>query len=78
MISPRLKTVVIGAAASHKSKTEEVIIMDKGKSEERKVARLLMMVNGKKVSIAFQPEPNQEAADFIKKTMLSAYTLRSK
>jgi len=34
-------------------------------------------VNGKPVTLFFAPEPNKEAADFIKKTLIKAYLIKA-
>jgi len=47
------------------------------KKNETKQAALKIEVAGKHVTLWFAPEPNPEAADFIKKTLVSAYLLKA-
>lgn len=41
------------------------------------VDRMKIEVNGKKINLIFQREPNVSAAEFIKKTLISAYALKA-
>lgn len=36
-----------------------------------------IQINGKPVILFFAPEPNKEAADFIKKTLIKAYMIKT-
>lgn len=48
------------------------------KSKDTKTPESLhITVNGKAVRLYFMPEPNREAASFIKKTLISAYALKA-
>lgn len=47
------------------------------KKEEKTTEDLRITVNGKIVRLFFMPEPNHEAASFIKKTLISAYALKA-
>jgi hypothetical protein len=38
---------------------------------------LEIKVNGKSVTLIFSPEPNKEAAEFIKKTLINAYLIKA-
>lgn len=42
-----------------------------------KQAALKIEVAGKPVTLRFAPEPNSEAANYIKKTLVSAYLLKA-
>lgn len=44
---------------------------------EKKPENLKLTVNGKPVTLFFEPEPNKEAAEFIKKTLISAYLIKA-
>lgn len=50
--------------------------MEKSKTEKKKDT-MQIVVNGKCVTLFFIPEPNHEAAGFIKKTLLDACLLRA-
>lgn len=39
--------------------------------------RMKIEINGKKVNLIFQIEPNVSAAEFIRKTLLNAYTMKA-
>ena len=39
--------------------------------------RMKIEINGKKVNLIFQSEPNVSAAEFIRKTLLNAYTMKA-
>jgi len=47
------------------------------KKNETKQASLKIVVAGKPVTLRFASELNPEAADFIKKTLVSAYMLKA-
>ena len=49
--------------------------MEKGKKQKRETLKIT--VNGKRVTLFFMPEPNYEAAEFIKKTLLNAYLIKA-
>jgi len=36
-----------------------------------------IQINGKTVTLFFTTEPNKEAADFIKKTLINAYLIKA-
>lgn len=36
-----------------------------------------IVINGKSVSLFFSPQPNYEAADYIKKSLMNGYTLKA-
>ena len=36
-----------------------------------------IQINGKPVTLMFATEPNKEAADFIKKTLINAYLIKA-
>lgn len=38
---------------------------------------LKIIINGKLVTLIFQSAPNNEAADFIKKTLINAYLIKA-
>ena len=44
---------------------------------EAKPESVKMTVNGKPVTLFFRPEPNNEAAEFIKKTLINAYLIKA-
>jgi hypothetical protein len=46
-------------------------------ANDKKEECLKITVNGKCVTLFFAPEPNREAADFIKKTLINAYLLKA-
>ena len=39
--------------------------------------RMKIEINGKKINLIFQNEPNASAAEFIKKTLINAYTMKA-
>ena len=39
--------------------------------------RMKIEINGKKINLIFQNEPNASAAKFIKKTLINAYTMKA-
>ena len=39
--------------------------------------RMKIEINGKKVNLIFQSEPNVSAAEFIRKTLINAYTMKA-
>lgn len=47
------------------------------KDEYQKQETMKITVNGKTVTLFFMSEPNHEAADFIKKTLLNAYLIKA-
>ena len=47
------------------------------KEEHQKQDTMKITVNGKRVTLFFMPEPNHEAAEFIKKTLLNAYLIKA-
>ena len=48
------------------------------KAENCKVIdRMKIEINGKKVNLFFQCEPNTSAAEFIKKTLINAYAMKA-
>jgi len=47
------------------------------KKNETIQATLKIEIAGKPVILRFAPEPNLEAADYIKKTLVSAYLLKA-
>lgn len=42
-----------------------------------KAETVKIQINGKPVMLFFTPEPNREAADFIKKTLINAYMIKA-
>ena len=38
--------------------------------------RMRIVVNGKTINLRFQQEPNELAADYIKQTLIRAYTVK--
>lgn len=38
---------------------------------------LKLQIKGKPVTLIFEPEPNKEAADFIKKTLINAFLIKA-
>lgn len=44
---------------------------------DKKQEKLVIAVNGKKVTLFFATEPNQEVAQLIKSTLLGAYLLKA-
>lgn len=51
-------------------------IMSSAELEKNK-PKMNIIVNGKRITLFFAPEPNPEAADFIKKTLINAYLLKA-
>lgn len=47
------------------------------KEADQKQETMKITVNGKRVTLFFMPEPNHEAAEFIKKTLLNAYHIKA-
>lgn len=48
------------------------------KTENNKATDCMKIeVNGKKINLIFQREPNISAADFIKKTLINAYAMKA-
>lgn len=43
---------------------------------EQKQDSLKIIINGKPVTLQFAPEPNPEAADFIKRTLINAFLIK--
>ena len=41
------------------------------------INRMKIDINGKKMNLIFQHEPNASAAEFIKKTLINAYTMKA-
>ena len=39
--------------------------------------RMKIEINGKKINLIFQNEPNVSAADFIRKTLINAYAMKA-
>ena len=49
----------------------------KATQSETKPDSLELTVNGKPVTLFFAPEPNKQAAEFIKKTLINAYLIKA-
>lgn len=68
---------------AYPNRTSAAFLRDGGICEMKKaennnaVDRMKIEVNGKKINLIFQREPNVSAAEFIKKTLISAYTLKA-
>ena len=45
--------------------------------QDKKVETIKIQINGIPVTLFFAPEPNKEAADFIKKTLINSYVIRT-
>ncbi len=41
-----------------------------------KTETVKIIISGKPITLFFAPEPNKEAADFIKKTLINAYLIK--
>ncbi len=44
---------------------------------DQKQDSLKIVINGKLVTLLFAPDPNTEAADFIKKTLINAFLIKA-
>ena len=45
--------------------------------QDKKTESIKVQINGIPVTLFFAPEPNKEAADFIKKALINAYVVRT-
>lgn len=45
--------------------------------QDKKAESIKVQINGIPVTLFFAPEPNKEAADFIKKALINAYVVRT-
>jgi hypothetical protein len=45
--------------------------------QDKRTESIKVQINGIPVTLFFAPEPNREAADFIKKTLINAYVIRT-
>lgn len=44
--------------------------------DDLKQDSIKLIINGKPITLLFSHEPNKEAAGFIKKTLIKAYTIK--
>ena len=45
--------------------------------QDKRTESIKVQINGIPVTLLFAPEPNREAADFIKKALINAYVIRT-
>jgi hypothetical protein len=49
----------------------------KTNQQDKNAETIKIQINGMPVTLFFAPEPNKEAANFIKKALINAYVIRT-